>query len=72
MGERRCVNLGKALGKRGERLHERLGERFKWLGEMLNPNMLQVCFRQVSSTVQESLTLPQLPSHDEGLVSLGL
>ena len=36
--------------------------------EVLDPNMLQVYFRQASSRTQESLNLSQLPSPDEGLV----
>ena len=38
------------------------------LCEMLDPDMLQVYFRQASSRIQESLNLSQLPSPDEGLV----
>ena len=54
-------------------MHERLGERFgemlcKRLCEMLDPDMLQVYFRQASSRIQESLNLSQLPSPDGGLV----
>ena len=54
-----------------ERLHKRLGERFgvrKRFGEMLDPNMLQLYFRQASSRIQESLNLSQLLSPDKGLV----
>ena len=58
-----------------ERLRERLGERFgemlcTRLCEMLDPDMLQVYFRQASSRIQESLNLSQLPSPEEGLVFL--
>ena len=57
-----------------ERLHERLGERFgellcKKLGDILDPNMLQVYFRLASSMIQESLNLLPLPSPDEGIVN---
>ena len=69
-----CVKLGETLGEGlNERLHERLGERFgeilcKRLYEMLDPNMLQVYFRQASRRIHESFNLSQLPSPDEGLV----
>ena len=66
--------MGETLREgRSERLRERLGERF-WemfctrLCEMLDPDMLQVYFRQSSGRIQESLNLSQLPSPDEGLV----
>ena len=39
----------------------------KRLRDMLDPNMLQVCFRQASSMIQESVNLSQLLSPDEGL-----
>ena len=66
--------MGETLREgRSERLRERLGERFgemlcTRLCEMLDPDMLQVYFRQASSRIQESLNLSQLPSPDEGLV----
>ena len=70
--------MGKALGdglierlceRLRERLRERLGEMLrKRLCKMMDPNMIQVYFRQASSRIQESLYLSQLPSPDEGLV----
>ena len=44
----------------------------KRLCEMLDPDMLQVYFRQAFSRIQESLNLLQLSSPDEGLVSICL
>ena len=61
----------------GETLREELSERLpdmcgemlcKRMGEVLDLYMLQVCFRQASSLIQESLNLSQLPSPDEGLI----
>ena len=68
--------MGETLREgRSERLRERLGERF-WemfctrLCEMLDPDMLQVYYRQASRRIQEGLNLSQLLSPDEGLVLL--
>ena len=69
--------MSEKLGERlSERLRKRLGERFgemlcKSFGEMLDPNMLQLYFRQASSRIQEGLNLLQLPSPDEGLIIKG-
>ena len=53
----------------GDGLVERVREMLcKRLGEMLDPNMLQVYFRQASSRIQEGLNLSELLSPDEGLV----
>ena len=69
LGERfrSCVKLCETLG---EVLSERLCERLlKRLCEMLDPDILQVYFRQASSRIQESLDLSQLPRPEKGLVS---
>ena len=52
-----------------------MGERFgeilcKRLYEMLDPNIIQVNFRQSSKRIQESLNLSQLLIPDDGLVLL--
>ena len=55
---RSCLKLGETLREgQSERLRERLGERFgemlcTRLCEMLDPDMLQVYFRQASSRIQ--------------------
>ena len=58
----------------GDGLSERLCERFGdmlclKLGEMFDQEMLQAV-RQASTMIQVSLNLSQLPSPDEGFVSL--
>ena len=51
------------------RVRQKFGEMLcKRLCEMLDPNMLQVYFRQASSRIQEGLNLSELLSPDEGLV----
>ena len=60
---------GRLVETLGEGLSERFGEMLcKRFGEMLDPNMLQLYFRQASWRIQESLYLSQLPSPDEDLV----
>ena len=53
-------------------MSERLRKRLlcKRFGEMLDPNLLQLDFRQASSRIHEFLNLLQLSSPDEGLVNL--
>ena len=58
-----------------ERVRERMGERFGLilctrLYEMLDPNLLQVYFRQAARSIQKSVKLSWLPSPDESLVLL--
>ena len=51
------VTLGEGVSKK---MHERLAEMFgdrlwKRSGEMLDPNLLQVCFMQASNTISREL-----------------